>query len=113
MRAEAEDRIDGLEGGEKALCLLWVLEAFHLPFSSACRLMRILGSIVEIATLPVFYLRQNTALCRIAPQLVRYDDTQLSSYRMQQLFVMTSGMSQRQRYCGCGGSDRNISTGSA
>src|SRR6266550_4117755 len=27
--------------------------------------------------------------------------------------ALTSGMSQRQRYCGCGGSDRNISTGSA
>jgi NAD(P)-dependent dehydrogenase (short-subunit alcohol dehydrogenase family) len=26
---------------------------------------------------------------------------------------VSSGMSQRQRYCGCGGSDRNISTGSA
>jgi hypothetical protein len=47
-----------------------------------------------------------TAFCqsRKAASHVTHDDDNLRA---------ANGMSQRQRYCGCGGSDRNISTGSA
>jgi len=54
MMTEAESGVDGFKGGEKALCLFGSLETLHLFFASACRLMGVLASIVQIATLPVF-----------------------------------------------------------
>ena len=53
------------------------------------------------------YLQAETRPCR-----ERQSPPPLSIVNTSRL-VITSGTSQRQRYWGCGGSDRNISTGSA
>jgi len=75
MTTKAESGVDGFEGAEKALCLFGALETLHLPFASACRLMGVLASIVQIATLPVFYLGQDPPLgCCVASEPVRNDD---------------------------------------
>ena len=80
MTTEAEGGVDGFEGGEKTLCLFGTLESLHLPFASPCRLMGVLASIVQIATLPVFYLGQDPSLgCGVASQLVRNDDARNAS----------------------------------
>jgi hypothetical protein len=47
VAAEMEEIADLIVGREEPLCLPRRLEALHLPFSSSCRLMRILGSIVQ------------------------------------------------------------------
>jgi hypothetical protein len=86
MTTEAESGVDGFEGGEKALCLFGTLETLHVPFASPCRLMGVLTSIVQIATLPVFYLGQDPPLgCGVAPQLVRNDDARSTSRGAQKL----------------------------
>jgi len=74
MTAGAEGGIDRLEDREKTLCVFWRLKALHLPFSHAGGLMRILGAVVEIATLPMLHLGQDLPLrCGIArwPRLRR------------------------------------------
>ncbi len=57
MSAQAKGGVDRLEHTEKTLSVLWRLKALHLPFSHAGRLMRVLGSIVQITALPVFHVR--------------------------------------------------------
>jgi len=80
MTTEAESGVDGFEGGEKTLCLFGALETLHLPFASPCRLMGILASIIQIATLPVFYLGQDPPLgCGVASELVRNDHARSAS----------------------------------
>ena len=50
MAAEAEDGVDGFEGGEKILCR--VLESLPLSFSNPHGLMGVLSPIIQIAALP-------------------------------------------------------------
>jgi hypothetical protein len=86
MTTEAEASVDGFEGGEEALCLLGVLKSLHLSFSNARRLMGVLASIVQVAALPVFYLRQNmSSRCSIAAEFVCDDDARSSSRGVQKL----------------------------
>ena len=59
MSAQAKDSVDRLEHTEKTLSALWRLKALRLPFSHADWLMRVLGSIVQVAALSVFHVRQN------------------------------------------------------
>src|SRR5215207_9365698 len=47
VAAEMEEIADLVVGGEEALCLAGRLEALHLPFSSPCRLMRVLRPVVQ------------------------------------------------------------------
>jgi hypothetical protein len=42
-------------GGEKPLCLVWGLEPLHAAFPLPCWLVRVLGAVVEIPVLAVFY----------------------------------------------------------
>jgi hypothetical protein len=80
MTTEAETGVDGLEGGEKMLCLFGTLETLHLPFASACRLMAVLASLVQITTLPASYLGQDPSLgCGVASELVRNDHARRTS----------------------------------
>jgi hypothetical protein len=46
--------IDARVGGEEHLDLLGRLEPLHLPHSSSCRTMRVLGPIIQISALSVF-----------------------------------------------------------
>jgi len=67
MTARAEDGIDRLEDREKTLCVLWRLKAFHLSFSHPGGLMRVLGAVIEIATLPMLHLGEDPPLrCAMA-----------------------------------------------
>jgi hypothetical protein len=52
VAARAEVAIDEAVRRKEALGVPGRLEPLHLPFSSSCRLVRDLGSIVEVATLP-------------------------------------------------------------
>ena len=47
ITAEVEQVIDLIVGGEEALRLAGRFKLLHLPLSSACRLVRILRSVVE------------------------------------------------------------------
>ena len=47
VTAEMDEVADPVVGGEKTLCLACRLEALHLPFSSSCRLVGVLGPVVE------------------------------------------------------------------
>ncbi len=58
MTAAAESGVDRFEDREKTLCVLWRLGAFHLSFSHARGLMRVLGAGVELAALPMLNPRQ-------------------------------------------------------
>ena len=68
MSAQSKKSVDRLAHTEKTLSVLWKLKAFHMPFSHAGSLMRVLGSIVQITALPVFHVRSNQLLrCSIDP----------------------------------------------
>ncbi len=68
MSAQSKGSVERFEHREKALCLLRRFEALHLSFSYAGWLMPVLGSIVQIAALPVFYVGHDQLLrCSIAP----------------------------------------------
>lgn len=84
MSAEAKDGVDRFEAGEEALCLFWVLETLHLPFSRTCGLMGVLASIIQIAALPVFYLGHDLPFrCSIASEFVCDDDAGSTSCGVQ------------------------------
>ena len=75
MAARSEVGRDGPIGGEKALRVVWGLESPHAPLSLTGRLVGILGAIVEIPVLSMFYPRQNLAFRRaIAFELIGDDD---------------------------------------
>jgi hypothetical protein len=58
----------GLEDREEALRLLRRIEALHLPFSYAGWLMRVLGPIIQVMALPMFYVWHDEPLgCSVAP----------------------------------------------
>ena len=86
MSAEAEVSVDGFEGGEKVLCLLWALESLPLSFSNPRGLMGVLSPIVQIAALPVLYLRQDPPFrCSVAAEFVCDNNAWSSSCSMQKL----------------------------
>ena len=62
MTACAESGVDRFEDGEKALRVFWRLETFHPPFSDPGWLMRVLSTIVEVATLSMLNVRQDLPL---------------------------------------------------
>jgi hypothetical protein len=63
--------MDNCVSGEKVLRLVGVLEALHLPLPSACRSMRVLSTIVEVAALSMLDIGQQASLRHaIASQLV-------------------------------------------
>ena len=51
MPAHAKGCVDRLENREETLSLLRRLKALHLPFLHTSRLMRVLGSVIEVAAL--------------------------------------------------------------
>ena len=53
IAAEVEDVVDLIVGGEETLGLSGRLEALHLPFSSACRLVGVLCVVVQSLMLPM------------------------------------------------------------
>ena len=55
MPARTEMLGNGAIGGEKGLGMPWGFQALHAPLALAGRLMGILGVIVEIRVLPMFY----------------------------------------------------------
>jgi hypothetical protein len=68
MPAQSKGSVERFEHREKALSLFRRFEALHLSFSYAGGLMRILGSIVQITALPMFYVGHDELLgCSIAP----------------------------------------------
>ena len=61
---------------EEALGVPWRFEPLHAPFALACRLVRVLGAIIQIAVLPVFDARQHLPFrCAIAFQLIGHEAT--------------------------------------
>jgi hypothetical protein len=69
---EAHEVLDAeLVGGEEALRLPWRFEPLHASFPLALRLVRIFGTVVQIAVLLVFHIGRDLASGRtIAPQLI-------------------------------------------
>jgi hypothetical protein len=61
--AHAKGSVDRFEDREESLRLLLRLKALHLPISHAGWLMRVLGSAIQIATLPMNHARQDQLLC--------------------------------------------------
>ena len=53
MAAKVKTVVDPVMGGQEALNVTSWFEAFHLPLSPSCRLVRVLGSVVQSLTLPV------------------------------------------------------------
>jgi hypothetical protein len=56
--------VDLIVGGEETLCLARRLEALHLALSSARRLVRILGSVVQALMLAMLLQQMLRALLR-------------------------------------------------
>jgi hypothetical protein len=56
-----EVTVDKCVSGEEMLRLVGGLEALHLPLSSACRSMRVLSTIVEVAALSMLDIRQQAS----------------------------------------------------
>jgi hypothetical protein len=61
MTTWAEVLHDGPIGREKTLRLARGFELLHSPLPLTRRLMRVLGAVVEIAVLAMFYSRKNLA----------------------------------------------------
>jgi hypothetical protein len=77
--------VDQGMGEEKVLRLSRRLESLHLPLSAPSRPMRVLGSIVEVATLPMLDIGQKLTLRNsITLQLVRDDDARRIVQTFQQ-----------------------------
>jgi xanthosine utilization system XapX-like protein len=75
MPARTEMLSNGAIRGEKALGIPWGFKVLHAPPALAGRLMGILGVIVEIQVLPMFYSRQNLAVRHaITFELIGDDD---------------------------------------
>jgi len=75
MPAHAKGCVDRPENREETLGLLQRLKALHLPFLHTSRLVRVLGSVIEVAALPVLNVGQDHSfLGSVAPELVRDDD---------------------------------------
>src|SRR4051812_3362844 len=86
IAAEVEEVVDPVVGREKTLCLPGRLEPLHLPFSSACRLVRILGPVVQSFMLPVLDTGHDLPLCRaITGELIHDHDTRWPHLLFQQL----------------------------
>ena len=80
-----EVAVDECVSGKEVLRLLAGLEALHLSFSSACGSMRVLSTIVEVATLSVLDIGQQMTLRHpIASQLVGDDHSRHVLQALQQ-----------------------------
>jgi hypothetical protein len=80
-----EVAVDECVSGKEVLRLLAGLEALHLSFSSACGSMRVLSTIVEVATLSVLDIGQQMTLRHpIASQLVGDDHSRHILQALQQ-----------------------------
>ena len=74
--AEVEQVVDLIVCGQKALRLAGRFELLHLPLSSACRLVRILGSVVQSLVLAMLNAGHDLPLRRaVAGKLVGDHDT--------------------------------------
>ena len=74
MTTWAEVLQDGTRGGEEPLGMTRGLAPLHAPFPLPCRLMRVLGAIIEIPVLAMLHSRQDFALSRsIALQFIGDD----------------------------------------
>jgi hypothetical protein len=72
--------------GEEVLGLLGRFEPLHLPLSSSCWPMRVLGSIIQISALSVLDAGEQLTLSNaVAPQLVRHDHPRHIPQTLQQL----------------------------
>src|SRR4051794_614262 len=61
VSAWMEVTVDKCVSGKEMLRLVGGLEALHLPLSSACRSMRVLSTIVEVAALSMLDIRQQAS----------------------------------------------------
>jgi hypothetical protein len=76
IAAEVEEVIDLIVGREEPLRLAGRFELRHLPLSSACRLVRILGSVVQSLVLAMLNAGHDLPLRRaVAGKLVGDHDT--------------------------------------
>ncbi len=92
VAAKVEEVGDRVVDGEKSLDLASRLEAFHLPFSSPRRLVRVLGSIVETLVLTMFDARHGLALGGgVALQLVDHHHPWHHPLSRQQLLQQPLG----------------------
>jgi hypothetical protein len=62
MTARTEMLDDGTIGREKTLSVAWGLESLHASLALACRLVRVLCTIIEIPVLAMFHTREYLAL---------------------------------------------------
>ena len=86
IAAKVEEVIDLIVGREEALRLTGRFELLHLPLSSACRLVRILRSVIESLVLAMLNAGHDLPLCRaVAGKLVGDHDTGRPHLPLQQL----------------------------
>jgi hypothetical protein len=79
MPTQSKRSVDRFECRQEALGLLRRLEALHLSLSDTGWLMRVLGSVIQIAVLPMHQVGTYEFLrCGVTPQLVRDDDARCS-----------------------------------
>ena len=90
--AEVEEVIDLIVGREEALRLTGRFELLHLPLSSACRLVRILRSVIEALVLAMLNAGHDLPLGRaVAGKLVGDHDTGRPHLPLQQLANQLDG----------------------
>ena len=78
--------IDLIVSRQEALCLAGRFELLHLPLSSACRLVRVLRSVIEALMLAMLDAGHDLPLCRaVAGKLVGDHDTGRPHLLLQQL----------------------------
>jgi hypothetical protein len=74
MSAWTEMLGDRTIGGEESLRLTRGFESLHPPLALAGGLMRVLRTIIEIAVLAMFHIREELALCdSVALEFVGHD----------------------------------------
>ena len=86
IAAEVEQVIDLIVGGEEARRLAGRFKLLHLPLSSACRLVRIFGSVVQSLVLAMLNAGHDLSFGRaVAGKLVGDHDAWRSHLLLQQL----------------------------
>jgi len=86
MTARTEMLDDGTIDRKKTLSVAGGLESLHVPFSLACRLVRVLRPVIERAMLAMFYPRQEFLLGgAVALEFIRDDRTRYVRQALEEL----------------------------
>src|ERR1700759_1902594 len=92
MTAWMEATMDERLGRKKTPSLPGCFEPLHLPLSSSCGPMRVLGPIIQISALPMLDARKRLSLSdTMALQLVGHDDALLRAHTLQQALEEAPG----------------------